>query len=167
MILGPLLPPAQLPLPSPFSSFLAEAQPEQPRQPSSASPWRPAPAQLHASQPQPQCSPQQPPRPAVDTRPRPSARSPTSFPRPSRTEPTPQPRPLHARRGSAPSPRPVLFLSEAEPPRVPLLLPAPFFRSRSRLGGRNRRTEKHRRPPSAVHHNLPSPSRLRPRSSPL
>jgi len=42
LILGPLLPPAQLPLPSPFSSFLAEAQPEQPRQPGSASPWRPA-----------------------------------------------------------------------------------------------------------------------------
>ena len=29
--------------------------------------------------------------------------------------------------GAPPSPRPGLFLSEAEPPRVPLLLPAPFF----------------------------------------
>jgi len=87
-----------------------------------------APAQLRTSPALQQLPPRLPsPRSAADTRPRPSARSPTSVPRPSRTEPTPQPRPLHARRGSAPSPRPGLFLSEAEPPRVPLSLPAPFF----------------------------------------
>ena len=91
-----------------------------------------APAQLRTSPALQQLPPRLPsPRSAADTRPRPSARSPTSVPRPSRTEPTPQPRPLHARRGSAPSPRPGLFLSEAEPPRVPLSLPL-HFRPHSR-----------------------------------
>jgi len=36
LILGPLLPPAQLPLPSPFFSFLAEAQPSAASKPTSA-----------------------------------------------------------------------------------------------------------------------------------
>ena len=121
-----------------------------PRQPSST------PAQV-ARTPAATAAPPFPPS-AADARARTSVPPPSSRNRSAR-QPQPPPAPTSRVVGS-PSPRPGLFLSEAEPPRVPLSLPAPF----SPRPGHNCRTEELRGLPSA---SPSSPSHRRLHPSPL
>ena len=163
MILGPLLPPAQLPLPSPFSSFLAEAQPEQPRQPGSASPWRPALAQQPrqpSSAPAQRCSNCRraslphvlplTPGPARQRVPPPPSRARVARNRRRN-------RARSTRVVGAPPPRARPLFKRSRAPARPSLAPRSIFRSRSRLGSRNRR-----RTLGSTVREPPSPSHLRP-----
>ena len=92
------------------------------RRPSSA-PAQPQPSRAAFQQPPPPSFPLQ----RLSTRPRLSAPPPSSRNRSAR-QPQPPPAPTSRVMGS-PSPRPGLFLSEAEPPRVPLSLSAPILLS--------------------------------------